>query len=342
MSIQLHLIIPGLVWPSAAARELTGGLALPALETLLGLGRTHAGEPQSFENALASAFEVDERAFPGAALRRLGESDTGNTEGDWICADPVHLHFAREHMLLADAGDLELDMSEARALVEALNAHFIGAESDFVGFEASTTLRWYLRLNSPPQAHFTPLNEAVGRRMDNFLPQGDHGQRWCRVINECQILLHNHPVNQARQANGRPTINSLWFWGPGHLPRHVRAPAPIVHATDPLGRGLARAAGANLEDSGSCLPGGNALIVDTGLLRPSLYLDIDAWRTALASLETRWFQPALQALRTRRISSLSICAPGDRATLSVELRSIDLLKLWRRPRSLEDVFRLNS
>ncbi len=335
MGIHLRLIIPGLVWPSPAVREPTGGLGLPALETLLGLGRVHSDEPQSFEAALASAFELDQRSFPAAALRRLGESDIANAEGEWVCADPVHLHFAREHMLLADAGDLALDLAEARALVETLNAHFIGAEPGFVGFEASTALRWYLRLKSPPQARFTPLGETVGRRIDNFLPQGDDGQRWCRVINECQILLHNHPVNQARQADSRPTINSLWFWGPGHLPRHVRAPAPLVRATDPLTRGLARAAGANLEDSANRLPERDALVVDTGLLRPSLYLDIDTWRTALETLEARWFQPALETLRTRRISSLSIYAPGDRATLSVQLRSIDLLKLWRRPRSLE-------
>lgn len=336
MSIQLQLIIPGLVWPSAAARELTGGLALPALETFLGRGHVEAGEPQSFEIALSYAFKVNEPVLPAAALRRLGEADTTEAEGEWLCADPVHLHFAREHMLLADAGDLGLDMTEARALVETLNAHFIGTESGFVGFEASTTLRWYLSLTSPPLARFTPLDDAIGRRMDNFLPQGDDGQRWCQIINECQILLHNHPVNQARQADGRPTINSLWFWGPGRVPRPVRAPAPLIHATDPLTRGLARAAGARLEDSGHQLPKEDALVVDTGLLRPSLYLDIDTWRTALQALETRWFQPALEALRTRRISSLSLCAPGDRATLSVQLRSIDLLKLWRRPRSLEN------
>lgn len=335
MSIHLKLLIPGLVWPSAAVRELTDGLALPAMETLLGLGRCIAGPPQTFESALARAFELDETSLPVAALRRLGERDQDDAEGEWICADPVHLHFAREHMLLADAGDLELDSTEATALIEAINDHFIGAEAEFVRFEARSTRRWYLHLKSRPLASFTPLHEAVGRPVENFLPQGDDGQRWCRFINECQILLHNHPVNQTRQAQGRPTINSIWFWGPGSLPKRTTAPAAVIRAEDPLTRGLARAAGVRPEKLGGRLPAQDAFVVCTSLLRPSLYLDIDTWRTELEKLEAGWFKPALTALRKRKLSSLRINAPGDRATLELHIRPLDLLKIWRKPRSLE-------
>ena len=335
MSIHLQLLVPGLVWPSPAARGVTEGLALPALETLLGLGRCVAGPPQSYESALARAFELDEGTLPIAALRRLGERDKDDAEGEWICADPVHLHFAREQMLLADAGDLGLDSTEANALIDALNDHFIGTEAEFVRFEARSTRRWYLHLKSLPLARFTPLHEAVGRPLDSFLPQGDDGQRWCHYMNECQVLLHNHPVNQKRQAQGRPTINSIWFWGPGHLPKHCGAPAPVIRAEDPLTRGLARSAGIRPEKLGGRLPAQDAFVVSANLLRPSLYLDIDTWRAELEQLEAGWFKPALTALRKRRLSSLRISAPGDRATLELHVRPFDLFKFWRKPRPLE-------
>jgi hypothetical protein len=333
----LQLLIPGLVWPSPAARELTGGLSLPALETLLRLGRCLAGPPQSSESALARAFDLDEDSFPVAPLRRLGELDTDDTEGEWICADPVHLHFARERMLLADAGDLALDPTETKALIDAINAHFTDLEAELLRFEARSPQRWYLRLKSPPRARFKPLNEAIGRPVENFLPQGDDEQRWCRLINECQILLHNHPVNQARRAQGRPTINSLWFWGPGHLPRRTAAPAPVICTDDPLARGLARAAGMQVLEFGDKLPSQDAMVFATSLLRPSLYLDIDSWRTELEKLEASCFKPALTALRKRRLSAVHISAPGDRATLELHIRPLDLYRLWRKPCTLESL-----
>jgi hypothetical protein len=41
---------------------------------------------------------------------------------------------------------------------------------------------------------------------------------WRHAINEAQMVLHAHPVNQARQAAGQPVVNSLWPWGGGRLP----------------------------------------------------------------------------------------------------------------------------
>ncbi|MCZ7655242.1 MAG: hypothetical protein M5R42_14705 [Rhodocyclaceae bacterium] len=54
----------------------------------------------------------------------------------------------------------------------------------------------------------------TGRTIEPFLPQGDDAREWRRFINEAQVLLHNHPINMAREAEGRPTVNSLWPWGP--------------------------------------------------------------------------------------------------------------------------------
>ena len=42
------------------------------------------------------------------------------------------------------------------------------------------------------------------------------------LLNEVQVLLHQHPLNAARQTRGLPPVNSVWFWGAGRLP----APGP--------------------------------------------------------------------------------------------------------------------
>src|SRR3546814_5998711 len=47
----------------------------------------------------------------------------------------------------------------------------------------------------------------------DLLPAGNDGRRWRAVLNEAQIVLHNHPVNAERVRSGRMPVNSLWFHG---------------------------------------------------------------------------------------------------------------------------------
>jgi len=155
--------------------------------------------------------------------------------------------------------------------------------------------------------------------------------------NESQVFLHNHPVNQAREAAGERMVNSLWFWGGGTLPDKVVAPALIVRAEDRLTRGLARAAGIRPDGLTGRLPSQDAFIVVDALFRPGLYLDIDAWRSALTELESQWFKPLLAALKSRKLARLRITVPGDRTTLELRLATYDLWKFWARPRSLESL-----
>ena len=41
---------------------------------------------------------------------------------------------------------------------------------------------------------------------------------WYRLINEIQMFMHGHEINQKRLENGLLPINSLWCWGGGQLP----------------------------------------------------------------------------------------------------------------------------
>ena len=51
---------------------------------------------------------------------------------------------------------------------------------------------------------------------------GEGAERWRALLNESQIVLHNHPINAVREARGAVAVNSLWFWGAGTLPDSVR------------------------------------------------------------------------------------------------------------------------
>jgi hypothetical protein len=333
-SMQIHLVLPGLLWPAAAARNFARDLSLPALSALLGHAHLNFGPARAPDVWLAALFGLNSGA-PLAALRRLGEATLappapGQT---WLCADPVSLRFSREHLILSDATGLALSADEAAALVASLNETF----ADLGHFEAGAPDRWYLRLAAPTDARFSPLSDVTNRPVAHFLPEGHDAALWARTMNEAQIVLHNHPENQAREAAGQATANSLWLWGNGGDLPTLAPPAPRILAEGTVARGLARAAG--LEAGTPTLPTGgeDSLIVLEDLLPPALHLDLDRWRETLLALESAWFTPLLAALKARQLTSLRISAPGDRATLDIAIAAGQLWKFWHKPRNLEDV-----
>ncbi len=351
--MNLKLLLPGLIWPGAntpGMPDVTAGLALPSLERMLGSGKVTIAPRSSYLAELGRLFGVPD-PLPVGRLRRLGEANRPEqtVEDSWLCADPVHLHFAREHLLLSDASGLEITPEEADALIDTINQFISAEEPALAGFERGAPDRWYLRLpaDSVP-AQFHPLEEAVGRPVSRFLPEGDQARRWQQIANEIQVLLHNHPVNQAREENGWPAINSIWFWGedrdaPGSVgsDRSLGSTEPIaptieIHADEPVARGLAIAAGLTPLSVRQAPEGDARVVIDT-LHRPALQLDLEGWRGALQALEQDWFAPLLEQVRNGTLKSVELIAPGDRASVTLTLTRADTWKFWRRPRTLRSL-----
>ncbi len=81
------------------------------------------------------------------------------------------------------------------------------------------------------------------------LPQGDHARPWRRWLSEMQMLLHEHPANAARAAQGRSPVTGVWIAEGGVLAR-IRTDSardPRVYAAagraGDVARGIARAGG---------------------------------------------------------------------------------------------------
>ncbi|QID17853.1 hypothetical protein G3580_09495 [Nitrogeniibacter mangrovi] len=332
--MNLHLVIPGLLWPNEQARGFADTLRVPALTTLLGRAqclRTDAATPEAMLRAL---FGVAADTEADAALRRLGEDDGLRVTDPMLCADPTHLHFARDHLLLADATDLDIRPEEADALVAGLNDTF----ADIGRFEAATPTRWYLYPCRDTEVRFAPLGDVTSRPVAFFMPEGPDATRWHRSANEIQVYLHNHPVNAAREARGLRPVNNVWFWGYGALPGLLTPPATRLLTRSPLGRGLARAAGCEAvepERFDALGDADSALVELDTLLGPSRYLDVGRWQSALEQLEQDWFAPVLAQLRARRVRSLTLSIPDERGSRVLTLTPNRLLQFWRKVESLE-------
>ena len=292
---------------------------LPALRRLLSRARASAASGDCVKAALLNRFGVPrQRDWPVAPFARLGDGQEPD-RAYWFCADPVHLRVDRDALVLIDASRFEVSPSEAASLVRTLNDHFSGAGIEFY---APAAKRWYARLMHAPDIETVPLCAAAGRNVASLLPRGADALYWHRTFNEIQMLLHAHPVNEARETRGEPAINSAWFWGGGTLPARVAGLWAHVWAGDPLTWGLCEAA---------------------DIMSSPLLHDFEQWRAhgedgahlivlddADGERIEQWVAPALQALRARQLEEFSLSAPAGSAVQRFDLARSDLWKFWRR------------
>jgi len=316
--------VPGLF----AARSAT---RLPCAELLIARGRCTASEARSLEAWLHDAFELGEEPLACGALTLLGGG--GEPEGySWSRADPVHLQLMRDRVLLVPAAALQITQHEAAALTGALNRHF-GARLTVQAVDAE---RWVAKLPHELAIDTEAPLALAGRDVPLGLPAPE-------LINEAQMLLHSHPLNEAREARGALPVNSLWLWGAGRAPQVHARPWHSVSAADPVVLGLARAAGirhrALAGDGADWLARtpqeGRHLLVLDGLRAPLALSDEESYRDKLAALEREWFAPLLAALRGAHIGMVTIHVPDAAECAAYETIRGDLRRFWRRPKALE-------
>ncbi len=333
--MNVHLAIPDLLWPTPEDRLVQEGLALPALEMLLGKGRIASRPNLHLENWLLRNYDIESGSAPYALHAEGGDP----ADAAWMRADPCHMRVNRDGLILADASTFEVDREEAETLVEALNRHFA---ADGMTFYPMQPERWYLRLEAQPSIDTTPLDEARGRDVDALLPRGEASMHWRRTLNEIQMLLHQHPINEAREARAAPAINSVWLWGNGRYGAATQRPYHRVRSRDPLAAGLAQASGAvamPLPDNATqwlrhAPDEGIELLVLDELAAPASYGEAHTWRTRLEALDRDWFAPLHEGLRGGRVGMISVHAIGAGGSFDAETTRQDLRHFWRRPKSL--------
>ena len=316
-----ELVVPGLFGASDAQR-------FPALELLLARGRRQEQAAQRLEEWLREAFELDDAPFPAGALTVLGGGGNPGAEA-WVRADPVHLRVMQNRVVVVPGEALELSAEEADALCAALNAHFAGME--FTPFGAG---RWCARLAES-------VSIEAGHPLDSAGREAQPPAHAAALLNEVQMVLHAHAVNEAREARGQAAVNSVWLWGAGRAGQ-ARASWQSVAADDPAVLGAARLAGARhrpLPRSAAewleRLPeNGRHLAVLDGLRAP-LALGAELVEEK-AMLERNWFAPLLAALRSGRIGMLTLHVPDGSQAVSCETIRGDLRRFWRRPKGIKN------
>jgi hypothetical protein len=331
----ITLFVPGLLGPQPVYAQLPEADKpdLKRLESWLSRAEYTAN---SIEDPLAGLFSLfnltsatDEVAVAAvtAAYDRL---DAG--QGWWLRADPVYLQPDRDEAVLVASEELHLQPEECAALLETINAHFA---ADGWHMQAPHPQRWYLRLDEADDIRTTPLPQVMGRGVNQYLPQGKNRRQWHTRLNELQMLLHNHPINQLRAQAGKLPVNSVWFWGEGSMPTVTSSNWDQVYGDEVLVEALAQLAAVKHAPLAAFDPrtaSGHCLLVIDDCYATVQDKDVFRWLACIEEIQNRYLTPLQANLKQQRCRSVTLLPVNGRQYQMTQRR---LPRWWHRRRPLD-------
>ena len=314
------LYVPGLrLHDASEMRRLTGQQqSLDAMELLFSRADFQRGNLVSPEAVLFDLFNMgqeDSSELPVGALTRYLVK--GNYSGDqWVMrADPVLLQPNRDHLVLLGNSGLDIRFEDAEQIVNDINQTYSDTSWRL---NVITPKQWVLEQGQPEELKTQSLSSVVGKNINDCLPKGVNEKKWHALLNELQMFLHAHPVNQQRQMQGMPMINSLWFWGAGILPvtpdDDGEKPLAQCWSDETVSLALARLlkiprtdlpANAETWLTQSITPGNHLLVIEL-LNSESVKTDPLMWWQSLIQFNEQWLSTMVSAVKQKNIDQLRV------------------------------------
>ena len=326
---RLSLAVP---WFGQAVRDAASSQRLPALEAAAWL--LARSEGRSADRSAWREWIADRAGLGADVLRRfpagpcaMASVSTAVPEGWLACVRPVHLLTAIDHLRLAPADELPLTEAEAMDLIGSLNRHLAGSEFRLHYIEPT---HWVLESRRKIECDTVPPELAIGTNVRDAMPSGIDSKRLNALVSELQMLLHGHPLNAKRLANGQAVVNSIWPWGFGRAVTNDAVELPELLSDDHWLRGVWRLHGGRIRDIDDLWTSAADLCrpVAIALARAPFTESAES----LVALESRWLAPLKQALVAGRRGVNASLVLGQR---EFEFRGRVGWKFWSRDRSLE-------
>jgi hypothetical protein len=335
-SCDITLFVPGLLGPQPIYKQLTRADKpdLQQLEVWLSRAKRSATAISDPLAGLFSLFNLLTNSRETAPVAAVTAAFDGLAVGQgwWLRADPVYLQPDRHQAVLVASDDLELSVEESAALVETLNRHFA---ADDMSLQAPHPQRWYLQLQEAEEIQTTPLPEVMGQGVNEHLPQGKQRQQWHGWLNEVQMVLHQHPVNQQRLQAGKLPVNSVWLWGEGSVPTVAAPNFEQVYGDDILLEALAQftdAGYAPLSDFDPRDDNGRCLIVINTCYTSVKNKDVFAWLECLEAVQNQVLRPWQTDLKRHSDCTITLLPANGQ---QYQMTRKNLSRWWRRRHSLE-------
>lgn len=172
------------------------------------------------ERAWAQVLQLPgaEGAWPWAAL--ANETVSALPQAYFT---PCHWQVGMNQVVMLNPAHLQLSEAESQALLDAMQPFF---KEDGLAVRFVAPTQWHVQGELLRGLASASLDRVVGMDVNPWLPKSDAAKALRRLQSEMQMLLYNHPVNDARSAQRRLTVNSFWVHGTGVLSQPPSAPAP--------------------------------------------------------------------------------------------------------------------
>ncbi len=251
-----------------------------------------------------------------------------SNRGRWL-AEPAHFVIAHDHLRLDDPHGLGITIAEARALADAIEPVLSEAGWRLEPIEPATLTHWLLHRDDGLDLSGAAIERAIGDNVAEWQPRvhgesndapnagsGNAALDWRRCSNEIQMLWFGHPVNDAREERGLPSVNTLWLSGNG-------APPSLLPHYCAIDSSLPLLASLPVEPDAT-----RALESFDGFIVAERTDDWSGWRIQLETLDAR-VGALLEDQRKGAIGELTIVLCGRDRIRPLRVAPRDLGKFWR-------------
>jgi hypothetical protein len=216
----MEILIPGALPPSTIAPELVQYLE-SACPLLVERFKSHHAQtlslnPNDTGCTPLEAIELSRLGFaiqtPNNLCAGLGPFKAGVQTSDepvWI-AELASVAIRAEGPSLIHPDALEISQAESDALFDAVSDLWAGTGISALSLNQT---HWRIWLPVSPVLNSISPRAIAGMALADWWSQHESLRGWRKLLNEIQMVWHEHPINLARTARGLPPINSLWLYG---------------------------------------------------------------------------------------------------------------------------------
>ena len=258
------------------------------------------------------------------------------------CLDPVHIQIDLDEAVLVANESLNLEKQEAQDLIDGLNQHF---ERDGLRIVYHHRHQWLLLGDMELRTH--SLSDAMFRNIYGYQPTGRDEIKWRTIINEAQMLLHAHPVNENRTEQGDVAANSLWIWGGGRFDG-VRSSVDVVFSDNVLASDVATAIDIThgplpFQLSLRQLENKDSLLIFTEQMTAIRQKDVFRWFECLLHFDKDVLTPLFDMIQQVRLDRVILRSDTVSITVTRKKLKGGFWRVWKKANAFEvDVKRLRN
>ena len=247
----------------------------------------------------------------------------------YLLFKPVHLKADMHNAIVVAIEESQKNTDDINILINDLEVYF-NVDCDIQSIPFGNWLM-HLKQCDPPR-HYPHYLSVIGMKADPYIEQSKAMLPWYKLMNEMQMYLHQHEINQNRLETGLLAINSLWFWGAGSwTPDSTNSVGWFCD--DELLRQFARVSGIEITDLSKLEASRfnqDSLVIDLSVLQ-AMKTDTESnLQELLQRIDRKLIKPLLNAVGKQRCNVRLRAGSG----FDYQLRPVSRFKWWCKKKNL--------